>query len=83
VSDLVEGKAVLVDPDGRELITLNSVGTLVWGSLDGSHGVAELCRVVSERYPTAPASQVEGDVRTFLDQLTELKLVTNETSAPD
>ena len=82
VSDTVEGKAVLVDPAGRELITLNAVGTLVWDALDGTRDAPELCRLIVERYPSMPAPQVEADVRTFLDELTTLGLLSEPGPAP-
>jgi hypothetical protein len=81
VSDVVAGKAVLVDPAGRELITLNSVGTLVWEALDGTRDRAELSRVVAARHPSTPAAQVDADVRAFLDELGGLGLLSE--SAPD
>ena len=82
VSDVVEDRAVLVDPAGQELITLNSVGTLVWDALDGRRGVPELCRVVSDQYPSTPAAQVEADVRSFLDELSGLGLLSEGESEP-
>ncbi|HEV3450587.1 MAG TPA: PqqD family protein [Acidimicrobiia bacterium] len=77
VSDLVEDRAVLVDPAGTELITLNAVGTLVWDALDGRRDLPDLCRVVLDRYPSMPAAQVEADVRSFLDELSSLGLLSD------
>ena len=82
VSDVVEGKAVLVDPAGRELITLNAVGTLVWDALDGTRDPDEVCRVVADRYRSTPAAQVHADVRVFLDELSALGLLTEGGPAP-
>jgi hypothetical protein len=82
VSDIVEDKAVLVEPAGQELITLNAVGTLVWEALDGRRGVPELCQLVTDQYPSTPASQVEADVRSFLDELSGLGLLSDEGPAP-
>lgn len=33
-SEVVDGQAVLVAASGKEFITLNPVGTLIWGALD-------------------------------------------------
>ena len=32
-SEVVDGQAVLIAPAGKEVITLNAVGTLVWGGI--------------------------------------------------
>ena len=82
VSDVIEGKAVLVDAAGRELITLNSVGTIVWEALDGRRDVAGLCDVVAARYPSTPRTQVETDVGSFLAELSGLGLVSESAPAP-
>ncbi len=75
VSDVIEGKAVLVDAAGRELITLNAVGTIVWEALDGRRDLAGLCDAVAARYPSTSRAQVETDVRSFLAELSRLGLV--------
>ena len=36
LSEILEGRAMLVAPDGTELITLNPTGTAVWDALGRS-----------------------------------------------
>ena len=82
VSDVVDGKAVLVDPAGREIITLNALGTLVWGVLDGIRDLPEVCRVVGERYPSVSPERISVDVEAFLAELSRLGLLTEAASDP-
>jgi len=81
VFDTVDDKAVLVDPSGKELITLNRVGTLVWQLLDGSRDLAELSRAVAADFPTVAADRVAGDVEAFVAELTRLGLLSNQPAA--
>jgi hypothetical protein len=73
--EVIDGRAILVDPDGRELITLNAVGTLVWEAADGQLDEAGLAGRLSSRFPAVPAAQIEADVRQFLGELRQLRLV--------
>jgi hypothetical protein len=82
VSDVVDGKAVLVDPAGREIITLNALGTLVWDALDGTRDLEQLCDGIAARYPDVPAARVDADVRVFLDELTRLDLLADARPDP-
>jgi hypothetical protein len=75
IFEVVEGKAVLVAPNGDELITLNPLGTMVWETLDGerdANGIAELLR---GEFADVPMERLEADVQAFLDQLRSLDLV--------
>jgi hypothetical protein len=75
--EVVDERAVLVDPDGRELLTLNHVGTVVWEASDGTKDEQQLIDVVSERFAKVGRSQIERDVRAFLAELRSSGLVTN------
>ena len=75
--DIVDGRAVIVDPQGRELLTLNPVGTLVWEALDGRRDVAELVDHLTTRIDDVPPEQARTDVAQFLAELNELHLVTD------
>jgi hypothetical protein len=73
--EVVEGRAVLLDPDGVELITLNEVGTLVWEELDGRRDAADLARALINRVDGVTLEELERDICTFLDEITEAHLV--------
>lgn len=67
--EAVDGQAVLVDPDGRELLTLNHVGTLVWEAIDGTRTEGQLVDLLAEQFPEVDRSQIGSDVRAFIEEL--------------
>jgi hypothetical protein len=75
VYEVVDGKAVLVDPDGVELITLNPVGTLVWEQLDGHRDAATLAADLIGRFDGVTLAQLETDVAAFLAEIDAAGLV--------
>lgn len=74
--ETVDGQAVLVDPEGRELLTLNEVGTLVWEAIDGTRDEGQLVALLAHRFPEVERSQIETDVGTFIVELRSSGLVT-------
>lgn len=73
--EVVDGRAVLVDPQERELLTLNPVGTVVWQALDGSQDEADIVESLAEQFPDVPRSQIEGDVAAFIGELRTSELL--------
>lgn len=68
-------RAVILDAAGRELITLNPVGTLVWCELDGVRGADELVACLTGRFTGVTPEQLRADVSEFLRELDDLELV--------
>jgi hypothetical protein len=74
--ELFGDRAVLLDQEGRELLTLNAVGTLIWNAIEEPMDVA---RLEDELFP-----QVEGvdretfsrDLKAFVTSLRSEGLVT-------
>lgn len=75
LTEHVEGKAMVVRPDGSELLTLNPVGTIVWDALDGGAERTALIDAVAARFPSVERARIERDVDAFLDQLAGAGLV--------
>lgn len=48
------------------LVRLNQTASLIWGLMDGHHGVEEMLLALREQYPHAPVAQLEEDVENFL-----------------
>jgi hypothetical protein len=48
------------------LVRLNPTASIIWGLMDGHHGVEEILQALREHYPLAPGAQLEEDVETFL-----------------
>jgi len=76
VSEVVDGKAVLIDTTGKELITLNRVGTLVWDAIDGRREPAALVEFLATQFADVPKDRLESDIRRFVSDLTAAGLVT-------
>ncbi len=72
--EVTGSRAVLLDQDGSELITLNPVGTLVWGAIDGlpPDAVADL---LHPRLEGVTREQLVVDVREFFAELEELGVI--------
>jgi hypothetical protein len=74
--ELFDDRAVLLDQEGRELLTLNAVGTLIWNAIEEPK---DLDRLEDELFP-----QLEGvdretfsrDLRSFVASLRSEGLVT-------
>ena len=71
----VEGETVIIDPEGKSMITINTVAGHIWELLESTLTVEEIvdrCRV---RYPDVEADVINEDVRSFLQHAVELGLV--------
>jgi len=71
---IIDHEAVLLDLEGRRIQGLNSVGSFVWGLLDGARTVAELGREVAARY-AIDCARAEADVARFLAEMRRRGLV--------
>ncbi|MFN2568049.1 MAG: PqqD family protein [Candidatus Dormibacteria bacterium] len=79
--EVVDSKVVLVHPDGKELLTLNPVGTLVWEAMDGPSDAAGLTDKLLPRLGGVPRHQVLADISAFLTELTGLGLAVQSSSS--
>src|SRR5437867_1942294 len=59
--EVVDHQAVLIDPDGTELITLNPVGTRIWEELDGGRGTSELATDLLPSFDGVTCDGLERD----------------------
>ena len=73
--EVVEDKAVIVDPAGSELLTLNRTGTIVWHAIDGVRDEEQLVDELAARYPDVARLELAGDVRRFLAELEQANLL--------
>ena len=79
--EVVEGRALILDPTGKEMVTLNPVGTLVWEALEGPLDVDGLVERVLPQVTGVGRDDLERDVRTFVDELVSSALII-EVSTP-
>ena len=73
--ELVDDRAVILDPGGSTLTTLNPIGTLVWQHLDQPREATELGEHLARRFPEVDRHQLESDAGSFLDRLARDGLV--------
>ena len=73
--EVVDERAVLLDPEGVELITLNPVGTLVWQLLEPPRAPEAIVDDLIGRFPDVPVETLRADVDGFLSDLSERGLV--------
>ena len=76
--EVVDGRAILLDASGAELITLNPVGTLVWEALDRWDDVDALTDGLLPEFDDVPRERLHADIASFLDELREIGLVTEQ-----
>jgi hypothetical protein len=67
-SQMVEGEAVLLDLQGRQLVGLNAAGSFVFSLIDGVRTVAALSAAVAARF-AVELPRAEHDVVAFLQEM--------------
>ncbi len=75
VHDRVGDRVVLIDAEGRELITLNPVGALVWQAMDGQRDLSAIAAIVHDAVEGVGLDEVTRDVQSFVDELVTEGLV--------
>lgn len=75
LTEVVEGKAFVVRPDGSEVLTLNRTGTALWEALAAGATEGELVAVLARRFPAVPSDRLAQDVRAFLAELRSASLI--------
>ena len=78
VFEVVEGRAILVHPDGTELVTLNPVGTMVWEALAEARDPEALADELTGHVGAVARDDLERDCTRFVAQLQELGLVADD-----
>lgn len=79
--EIIEGLAVLIDPDGVELITLNDLGTRVWEELDGRRDATQLAEKLAEVSAGVTIEVLERDIIEFVAELERGGLVVEGDAA--
>jgi Coenzyme PQQ synthesis protein D (PqqD) len=80
VYEVTGDRAVLLDADGRELITLNPVGTVVWQLLDEPLNAGEVATALHATFPDVPMAKLEVDANRFLAELAASELVVDDAA---
>ncbi|MDH3753184.1 MAG: PqqD family protein [Acidimicrobiia bacterium] len=75
VHEVSDGCAVVLDPTGTTMTTLNSIGTIVWEALAEPRDVDELLGLLAAAHPDTPPAVLEHDIAEFLSDLESKRLV--------
>jgi hypothetical protein len=78
--ELADDRAVILDPSGSTLTTLNPVGTLIWRHLDEPRRAGDLARHLAGHFPGVDRRRLHADTEAFLSHLVADGLV---VAAPD
>jgi hypothetical protein len=74
IDRVVDGEALLIHLSSGDYFSLDSVGTRIWQSIDGSRTVQDLVDLVLEEY-NVDRDQVVTDVLRLVEQLADEGLV--------
>jgi hypothetical protein len=80
IYEVIDGRAMLVSPDGAELISLNAVGTMVWELLNAAGDAGRLAAELHPRFEGVTLDELQRDIADFLEELRKQGLV-RETDA--
>lgn len=80
VFEVTGDRAVLLDPSGKELVTLNPVGTVVWQLLDEPRDAGDVAAALHAAFPDVPMAKLEDDAKRFLAELAASDLVVDDAA---
>jgi hypothetical protein len=70
----VDDETVFLTESGREVLSLNAVGSFIWRQIDGNHSLRDIVDIVCQEYEVGP-ERAEADLRTFVAELEEHQLL--------
>ncbi|HEX8682957.1 MAG TPA: PqqD family protein [Ardenticatenaceae bacterium] len=73
-SRVVDGEAVLVDPERNVVRMLNTVGSRIWELADGTRTVDEIADALTEEFEVE-APEARQSVVEFVDELADKELL--------
>ena len=69
----IEGEIVILTEDGRNIHTLNNVGSVIWNLADGVRSISEIAVLVCDRFE-AQGDAAETDTLEFCREMVEKKI---------
>ena len=76
----VGDETVFLTESGTEVLSLNAVGSFVWQQVDGNHSLRDILDLICDEYDVE-AEQAETDLRGFVAELADHKLLTVQTTS--
>ena len=71
---LIDGEVVILTADGREIHTLNKVGSAIWDLADGTRTIKEIISLICERFEVS-FDVAQADVLEFAQELEAKKIL--------
>ena len=68
-AEAVGQQVLVVDPQGRRVLTLSRTGSIVWEAIDGQRDIADLARHLARNTTGCTLEQAQRDVELFVDSL--------------
>ena len=74
VCRVIDGEVVILTTDGRNIHSLNPVGSVIWELSDGTKSIGEIISIICKRFDVS-SKDAEADVLEFEAQLIEKNLL--------
>ena len=71
-------RAVILDPAGSVMTTLNEVGSVIWQELDGERDSASLAVDLAPTFDGVDLETLEADIKEFAASLIEAGLIVSD-----
>ena len=78
VFEIADHRAVILNGPGDELITLNSVGTMLWLALEHPESITTLLAKLSDAHPGVAAARLGADLEHFVDEMMAAGLLVHD-----
>ena len=72
----MDGETVMMDMESGNYFGINSVGSHIWEALEAENTIADIIETVTSHFDVQDGDTVEADIRGFLGDMVEQKLVT-------
>jgi len=74
---------LLFNPDTNQVKVINSTGLLIWKQCESVCGVDEVVKSISQMFDDVPQTDIEQDVREFIDGMVQTGFVGTVPSEND
>jgi hypothetical protein len=71
---IIEGEAVLVNPENKMIYVLNHTGAFAWQKIDGKSNIKKIAQMIGEEY-RIDGTEAEKDLRELFEGLSNRGLI--------
>jgi hypothetical protein len=71
---IIDGIAVIVNPETGLMYTLDEVGTYIWEQSDGKHTISDIVDMICEIFEVSKSKAI-NDINMFIGDLTKKNIV--------